>query len=136
MPSDPYAALGVEPDADMATIRAAYLRLMREHHPDRHPGGGPSETLARDVNAAFELLGDEAKRAAYDRLRRPRRGRIEARAGSVAEHEPNAEITTVRPTAYSQERATYQRSFSTATIRFAIALLLVGAVFLLAFTPQ
>lgn len=135
MRDDPYAALGVDPGADRAAIRAAYLRLMREHHPDRHPGDRAAEKAARELNAAFHVLGDEARRAAYDRLREPREGGLQVRAGAVAEQDPSATITTVRPAAYGKERAAYQRTFSAATIRFAIALLLLGAVFLLAFIP-
>lgn len=77
---DHYRTLGVESDAEPAEIRRAYLRLARVHHPDQHVGGPPAdkerhERLMREVNEAWEILGDRALRADYDRARlRPRRG--------------------------------------------------------------
>ncbi|MBC6980487.1 J domain-containing protein [Caulobacter sp. 17J80-11] len=66
--ADPYAVLGLTPDADAAQIRAAYLALARQHHPDRRAGGaGPSEDRIKEINAAFAVLGDARRRAAYDR---------------------------------------------------------------------
>jgi curved DNA-binding protein CbpA len=68
---DPYAILGVDPRADIATIRRAYFSLMRRYHPDRVTGErhAQDESLARDLNLAFDLLKDPMKRAAYDRRR-------------------------------------------------------------------
>ncbi len=138
--NDPYGVLGVAGDADAATIRAAYLRLMREHHPDHHPGDQVAEQTARDLNAAYELLGDAVRRAAYDRLRRPRTGETLVRGAVVVERDPAAAVTTLRapsrPVAYSPERETFQRSFSAATLRFALALFAVGAVLLLTLAAQ
>jgi hypothetical protein len=58
-----YEALQVPPTAPVAEIRRAYLRLARIHHPD-HDGGDPERM--RRLNAAWEVLGDPARRAAYD----------------------------------------------------------------------
>jgi curved DNA-binding protein CbpA len=69
-PFDPYAALGVARAASAAEIRAAYLDLASRYHPDRHQGN-PLEDLASakliEVNRAYEILSDPARRAAYDR---------------------------------------------------------------------
>jgi len=68
---DPYAELGVAPTASTAEIRTAYVALARQHHPDRMGGREPAERdraaarMAR-VNAAWTLLSDPARRAAYD----------------------------------------------------------------------
>ncbi len=64
--------LGVAPSAPDAEIRRAYLRLAREHHPDRHQGSdAPTrrwhEERMRSVNSAWELLGEPARRRAHDR---------------------------------------------------------------------
>ena len=64
MTSTHYQVLGVRPDAGAEEIRVAYLRLARRHHPD-HPGG--SDETMRAVNAAWQVLRDPARRAAYDR---------------------------------------------------------------------
>jgi len=64
---DYYAALGVARDADPETIKRAYRRLARQHHPDvaREPG---SEAKFKEVAEAWATLRDPGKRAAYDQL--------------------------------------------------------------------
>jgi hypothetical protein len=66
--ADPYAVLGVEIGADQRTVDLAYRRLCRRYHPDvsREPDAEPR---MRQINAAYEVLGDRAKRLAYDRTR-------------------------------------------------------------------
>ena len=64
---DHYAALGLAPDASKRDIRRAYRRLMRQHHPDIHPGDGGAR--AREINAAHDILSDPLRRRDYDRLR-------------------------------------------------------------------
>lgn len=58
-----YEVLGVERGAPVRDIRRAYLALARRHHPDR--GSGDAERMAR-INAAWAVLGDATRRAAYD----------------------------------------------------------------------
>ncbi|MGH3785449.1 MAG: J domain-containing protein [Pseudonocardiaceae bacterium] len=65
---DLYAILGVAPDASQAQIGHAYRRLIRAHHPDIHPSHN-SDTLVTAA-AAYAILRDPARRAAYDRSRR------------------------------------------------------------------
>jgi hypothetical protein len=66
-----YEALGIPTDATADDVRRAYLRLAREHHPDRHaasPGNVvEAERRMREVNAAWAVLGDPGRRAEYDR---------------------------------------------------------------------
>ena len=66
---DPYSVLGVARTATEAEIRAAYLALVAKYHPDRHQGN-PLEELASakmaEVNRAYEILSDPARRAAHD----------------------------------------------------------------------
>jgi hypothetical protein len=69
--SDHYGVLGVPPNASAAEIRQAYLRLAREHHPDRHLGAPAPvrtrhEKAMREVNAAWAVLGDVQRRRRYD----------------------------------------------------------------------
>ncbi len=61
---DAYRVLGVSRTADEVVIRAAYLALMKRFHPDQ-PGADPER--AKAVAAAYQLLGDPVRRAAYDR---------------------------------------------------------------------
>jgi curved DNA-binding protein CbpA len=68
---DLYAVLGVESDASQAEIGHAYRRLIRAHHPDVQPN--PDFAALAAAAAAYAVLRDPARRAAYDRSRRPRR---------------------------------------------------------------
>ena len=66
--TDLYELLGVSRDADGATIKSAYRKLAMKHHPDRNPGCTESEGKFKAVSAAYEVLKDPQKRAAYDRF--------------------------------------------------------------------
>ena len=66
--TDLYELLGVSRDADGATIKSAYRKLAMKHHPDRNPGCTESEGKFKAVSAAYEVLKDPPKRAAYDRF--------------------------------------------------------------------
>ena len=68
---DYYAALGVPRDADAETIKKAYRKLAREHHPDVSAAPG-AEGRFKEIAEAWQTLKDPEKRAAYDELgRRP-----------------------------------------------------------------
>lgn len=66
--TDFYAVLGVPPDASAKQITRAYRRLARELHPDTRTDGG-SDDRFKEVAAAYDVLGDPAKRKEYDELR-------------------------------------------------------------------
>jgi hypothetical protein len=63
-----YDVLGVSAQATADEVRAAYRRAARDHHPDAGGDGGRMSEL----NAAWSVLGDPARRAAYDRQRAAR----------------------------------------------------------------
>ncbi|NKX54147.1 J domain-containing protein [Arthrobacter mobilis] len=73
---DLYAVLQVERTASQEEIRRAYRRLMRSFHPDLQPQPGEGEPApVADLHAvmkAYEVLGDPARRAAYDRATAPK----------------------------------------------------------------
>ncbi|WP_375757727.1 J domain-containing protein [Corallococcus exercitus] len=62
---DLYAVLGVTTTADARDIRRAYLRQVRECHPDRDSRPESTEHFLR-IQAAYDELGDAAKRQRYD----------------------------------------------------------------------
>ncbi len=74
MAVDHYESLGVRSDASAEQIKRAYVDLARRHHPDFHTTGDAAdrrdaERRMREVNAAWQVLGVESSRQAYDRSR-------------------------------------------------------------------
>src|SRR3954447_20293922 len=67
---DYYAALGVAPGASEKELSRAYKKLAKEHHPDANAGSPAAEERFKEVNAAYDVLGDAEKRKEYDEVRR------------------------------------------------------------------
>ncbi|OBK41115.1 molecular chaperone DnaJ [Mycobacterium sp. 1245111.1] len=69
MTPDPYTVLGLTPKATQAEITHAYRRQLRDHHPDLHSSepDAPADERLRQIVAAYALLRDATRRAAYDR---------------------------------------------------------------------
>ncbi len=67
-----YETLGVTETASQDEIKKAYRKLVTEHHPDKNGGSKESEDKFKEIAEAYETLGNETKRKAYDDSRRPR----------------------------------------------------------------
>jgi len=67
---DYYAVLGVPKDAPSKDITKAYRRLARQYHPDANPGDTAAEDKFKEISSAYDVLGDDEKRAEYDEVRR------------------------------------------------------------------
>ena len=65
---DFYRVLGVSRDASDDAIKKAYRKLVFQHHPDRNPDSTQAEVKIREINEAYEVVGDPEKRRSYDRL--------------------------------------------------------------------
>ena len=65
---DFYRVLGLSRDASDDAIKKAYRKLAFQHHPDRNPDNTQAQAKIRDLNAAYEVVGDPEKRRTYDRL--------------------------------------------------------------------
>src|SRR5882757_7222308 len=61
-----YAVLGVAKSATPDEIRKTYRKLARKHHPDVNPGDKKAEERFKKISAAYDVLSDDKKRAAYD----------------------------------------------------------------------
>jgi DnaJ-class molecular chaperone len=67
MARDPYDVLGVKREASEDEIQKAFRRLAKKSHPDLHPGDKKAEDRFKELNAAYDILGDATKRARFDR---------------------------------------------------------------------
>jgi DnaJ-class molecular chaperone len=75
---DPYDVLGVQRSAKPAAIKSAYRRLAKKLHPDANPNDPKAAGKFAELNTAYEIVGDEAKRRAFDA------GEIDAEGKPVA----------------------------------------------------
>ncbi len=64
--SDLYGILGVSPSASQEQIRGRYRELVRQYHPDLHPGDAHAAEMMEKVNAAYDVLGNPEERKQYD----------------------------------------------------------------------
>jgi curved DNA-binding protein len=65
---DYYKILGIERNSSAADIKRKYRKLALELHPDKNPGDKKAENRFKEINEAYEVLGDAEKRAKYDQL--------------------------------------------------------------------
>jgi molecular chaperone DnaJ len=64
---DLYKILGVDKKASADEIKKAHRKLVRQYHPDRNPGDAKAEERFKEIQAAYDVLGDAEKRKQYDR---------------------------------------------------------------------
>ena len=64
---DPYDVLGVQKNASPAAVKSAFRRLAKKLHPDANKQDKKAATKFAELNAAYEILGDDDKRKAFDR---------------------------------------------------------------------
>ena len=66
MAKDFYEVLGVSKKASQEEIKKAHRKLVRQYHPDRNPDDKAAEDKFKEIQAAYDVLGDEEKRKQYD----------------------------------------------------------------------
>ena len=64
---DYYTTLGVARDSSVRQIKRTYKKLAKQWHPDLHPQDPACRDKILEINEAYEILSDRAKRQAYDR---------------------------------------------------------------------
>lgn len=90
-----YEVLKVADTATAEEVRAAYLRLVQQYHPDRHVGQAISDAdreYFKQIQDAYDTLHDEQRRAEYDRFRS-----IPQRRGGTVQSRRHAVVTPVNP---------------------------------------
>lgn len=65
---DFYETLEVARGASAEDLKKAYRKLAMKFHPDRNPGDKQAEARFKEINEAYDVLKDDQKRAAYDRM--------------------------------------------------------------------
>ena len=96
-----YKTLGVSPGASAAELKAAYRKLAKQFHPDLHPGDQQAEASFKEINEAWETLGEPEKRKKYDQAQGSTRERVKRPTG-----------TAQRPTAGAPDFAQMQSGFA------------------------
>jgi molecular chaperone DnaJ len=66
--ADPYEVLGVDRGATPEEIKSAFRKQAAQHHPDKNPGDSGAQQRFKELNAAYQILSDPQKRAAFDRF--------------------------------------------------------------------
>jgi molecular chaperone DnaJ len=66
---DYYAVLGVPQSATEKDLSRTFKKLAKQYHPDANPGNAEAEERFKEISAAYDVLGDAAKRAEYDEVR-------------------------------------------------------------------
>lgn len=109
---DLYQLLQVDPAAEQVVVQAAFKRLAFKYHPDKNPSADAHQRM-QELNDAYAIISDPARRAAYDRQRQitlaaQRHAEDEARQRADAEH--RAELARQRKEQMAaQRRADNQR---------------------------
>ncbi len=78
---NPYEVLGVPRSTTLADIKKKYRSLAKENHPDRKPGDKAASDCFKEINAAYDIVGDEAKRTRFDKGEIDADGRERVHAG-------------------------------------------------------
>ncbi|NMG38861.1 DnaJ domain-containing protein [Chelativorans sp. ZYF759] len=64
---DPYEVLGVAKNASAKDIKSAYRKLAKKYHPDQNPDDPKAQERFAEATQAYDIVGDDNKRAAFDR---------------------------------------------------------------------
>lgn len=85
MPKDYYEILGVDRNASEGEIKRAYRKLAHQHHPDKNGG---EDKKFKEINEAYQILGNKEKKEQYDRFGRTfDSGGFSARGGPAEDWE-------------------------------------------------
>ena len=106
MPRDPYDVLGVARSAAADEIQKAYRKLSKKYHPDRNPGDKQADASYKEVQEAYEILGDATKKANFDQFgfANPPPGRTSATSSAAGGGPAVARVPGSTPPSRSSRR--------------------------------
>ena len=87
-----YTILGISENATKDEIKKAYRSLQMKYHPDKNPGSQESINMTQKINEAYEVLGDEEKRAEYDMMKKNPFVRMNSHSPHMGEEIPLHDI--------------------------------------------
>lgn len=124
MNQDYYTILEVSPSATAAEIKAAYKKLARQYHPDKHQGNSYFEEKFKTVNEAYQVLSDEKKRAIYDLRLQYLLVQLQAMQQQQAQYQ--AQVRTREPASYAERhyRNIPKRQFQRKDLKIIIGIFL------------
>ena len=99
MAKDYYRTLGVEKTASNQEIKRAYRKLAKQYHPDVNQEASADQRF-KDIQEAFDVLGDEEKRAQYDQYG----SNYERMAGAGTDSQPTMTIFSANSTGVNPDR--------------------------------
>lgn len=88
-----YQILGVEPFADPESVKSAYRKLARQHHPDLNAGNAQAEEKFKEINEAYEVLSNGEKRAVHDMTLKAMQGLESGKSAYKKAAEPKNKTT-------------------------------------------
>lgn len=100
MAKDYYKTLGINRSASEDEIKKAFRKLAKQFHPDANPNNPQAEARFKEVNEAYEVLGDPQKRAQYDRFGSDPFGQFRQRGstgngGSSTRFDPDSDFGSI-----------------------------------------
>mgnify|MGYP000969544761 FL=1 len=127
---DLYQILGIHRQADAKEIKMAFKKLAVQYHPDKNPDDLQAEERFKQINTAYQVLSDQAKKFEYDKLLR------QATSSSAGTAQPNGQAGSGRARhrktgSQSYYRPKKQESSKPLMTPWEIAFWLGGGIFLM-----
>lgn len=101
---DYYKILDTSPTATADEIKLAYRKLVKQYHPDRHPGNAQFEALIKEINEAYEVLGNPDERFAYDQYLSSKKAQQKKEQEAEKTATNHKRYYTKTTTVYTEER--------------------------------
>ncbi|GGI23275.1 DnaJ domain-containing protein [Pedobacter mendelii] len=101
---DYYKILELNASATIDEVKLAYRKQAKKHHPDLNPDNSECENLIKDINEAYEVLGNKDERFAYDQYLLDKKAKRKYESTTKAQTNKNKRTYTKTTTKYKEER--------------------------------